>query len=283
MSAPRSTTLPAWCRWPTTSGQPDRARDPPAPPLHPDHGARVPVLGGHGPDRGQRPRPARHHRRCRHHAAVSAGPAAGARRRLRRTAQRRGRRRAIRCWRCPASGWAARGSRSSTIRHAARPRRGGAAGGERARPGDPRAGPRGGRAGPGHPADHRHRPAADGAGAAGRRERLGGGDGLPQRRGAGDGDQPVLRSHGVQRRRVSQAQWVEPGRATAARRSSTRPRPGCTRPVRRSRWWWRWPASSAARSPPTTGSTVPATSISATTGSIAGASTAMASWTCMAG
>ena len=50
-----------------------------------------------------------------------------------------------------------------------------------------------------------------------RRKRQRGGDGLPQRRGAGDGHQPVVRSVGVQLRRVAGAVAGMDAR-TAARR-----------------------------------------------------------------
>ena len=66
-------------------------------------------------------------------------------------------------------------------------------------------------------AHHRRRPAAGGAAPAGRRERQRRGAGLPQRRGAGDGHQPVVRSVAVQFRRVAGAMdGVDAGPAHAA-------------------------------------------------------------------
>ena len=92
----------------------DRARGAPPPPLRPRHGARIPRLGGDGADRGQRPRPARHPDRCRHHPAVS-----GNRAPLRTSWVTSPRRpsatwMATRCWSCPASGSAGPGSSAST-------------------------------------------------------------------------------------------------------------------------------------------------------------------------
>ena len=197
--------------------RPHRARAAPPPPLHPGDGARVPDLGGHGAHRGQRARPARHPGRCRHDAAVSVRRRARPCRRLRGAAQRGGHGRGHRCWRCPASASAAPAWRSSTT-CSLRGRAGAVqlevnAVGRVIRELDRQEGTHG----PGHHADHRHRAAAAGAGAPRRRERQRRGDGLPQRRGAGDGHQPVLRPERVQLRRHRRRNgWNGP--TTAARR-----------------------------------------------------------------
>ena len=182
----------------------DRPRDAPPPPLHPVGGARVPDLGRDGAHRGERAGPARHPGRCRHVPPVSGGADPGPRRRLRGPAVRGGHGRG------PDAGAARHPRRPRRRREvprpeAARPRRRRADGGQRGRPGDPRTGPAGGHAGPGPRPDDRPRLAEAGAGAALRPQCLGRGDGLPQRRSAGDDHHALLRSEPVQLRRVAGA------------------------------------------------------------------------------
>ena len=124
MSPPRSTVLSRIVPLDDHERARIDARGAPAPPLHSGDGARVPRLGGDGAHRGERPRAARHRDRCRHHAGLSvrrpARPCGG----LCRAAERGGCRGRSACWRCPASGSAAPGWRSSTIwRCAAAPAR----------------------------------------------------------------------------------------------------------------------------------------------------------------
>ncbi len=101
--------------------RPHRARSAPPPPLHPDHGARIPDLGGDGGDRGQRARSARRPGRCRHHADVSVS--ASSSRTLSATSRRRPRRMSptIRISRCPASESDVPDWRRSTISTCAAP------------------------------------------------------------------------------------------------------------------------------------------------------------------
>ena len=82
-----------------------------------------------------------------------------------------------------------------------------------------------------------------------RRERQRRGARLPQWRGAGDGQQSVVRSVAVQFRRVAGAVG-RVGVATSARRCSTGRSRACMRLARPSRWRWRWRRWSRAASRP---------------------------------
>ena len=263
--------------------RPHRARGAPPPPLHPDHGARVPDLGRDGGDRGQRARPARHPGRCRHHAAstptASSSPMSSAtsRRPPRRTSP------TIRMLALPGIRVGRAGLEKEHDLDLRGTRRRGAARGERARPGDPRTGPPGGHAGRGARPHHRCglqqavlRPAR-------RRERQRRGAGLPQRRGAGDGA-PTRRS--IRRCSIPacRRRSGRSGRATSARRCSTARSPGVYAPGSTFKMAVAMAGAGGAHHHAGRSSCIaPATSTSATRGSIAGARTATARSICAAG
>ena len=115
----------------------------------------------------------------------------------------------------------------------------------------------------------------------GDRERQRGGDGLPQRRGAGDGHQPVVRSVGVQLRRLPGAVAGMDQRPAHAADQQGDVRPVCAG-LHLQDWRSRWRAWSPRRSRPPTGSSAPATSTWATRGFTAGARAGTACWTCAA-